>query len=139
MQNKQTRALSPATCVRRPGVSAEQEIECDAGARPCLFRLACTPGAEVGGEPCIADPCEKRNLAESEPAQLATMLTQLAGLNATAVPCLNNPNNGQDAWWWPAASPALHGGAWAPWYTGDANTDGRPVKPGVLSSLDDQV
>jgi hypothetical protein len=98
-------------------------IACDftSGGGPCLFELD-------------SDPCERRDRSKTEPQKLAQMLARLHQINGTAVPCLNNPHRGTDAWWWPAANPALHGGAWVPWVAanGDDSADGwRPRFPPV--------
>ena len=115
------------------GIEDKDAISCDPAVAPCLFRLSCSEQDNLQpsstSQTCQADPCEKRNLAQEEPQVLAKMLGRLKALNASAVPCLNNPARGTDAWWWPDASPVLHGGAWVPWFRDGADGNASATPP----------
>lgn len=56
----------------------------------------------------LADPLEKNDLSDFQPAVVKMLLDRLAYYNSTAVPCQ-----------WPMdaaeADPRKHGGVWGPW------------------------
>ncbi|XP_052737909.1 arylsulfatase I [Bicyclus anynana] len=56
----------------------KNQIICNPLKAPCLFDIE-------------TDPCETKNLADEEPAVLAQLLSELAAVNATAVPPNNKP------------------------------------------------
>lgn len=70
-------------------------INCDPNVSPCLFDIS-------------NDPCELKNIANSQPKIMQSMLKRLEKFKSTAVPFINIPLD-------PMADPALHNFAWTNW------------------------